>query len=300
MFKQLKAAVLALFGITAFASDTSGKPTLTDEQRNKLAETFGEAFATKFVENLIKEHSGQAIDAATSEAMAADLQEQIKKSASSLATLQQENKKLLAQVDADTAEKTRLAEELRAANTTVASQKEAITVLSGKSEGEPHRVRGNSGGGAGAPDPWIPNGSDSHLFGEQHSFLSIDTTRPYNMRAYAALAARHGIHVPGVREASSLDYSQLKSDLGDYYRIRKQDRIQSFLLTLPSLTKIFPMESGYQDQAVLVNLFLTEEFSQADSTALGSTFDNMVKGGYKFEPEILTMYDVMFAHKLPP
>jgi hypothetical protein len=143
--------------------------------------------------------------------------------------------------------------------------------------------------------PWVPSGKDTHLFGQNLPFMALES-RPYNQRAYASMAARHGLLIP-VHEASSLDYTSLKSDLGEYYRVRKQDRIQSFLQELPSLTKIFNLESGYQDQAVLVNMFLTDEFSQADSTALGSLFDNMVKGGYKFEPEVLTMYDVMFAHK---
>lgn len=294
MFTKLKAAVLALFAITAFASDPNGKPTLTEEQRKKLADTFGEAFASKFVENLTKESNGQSIDQATSDAMVADLQAQVQKSVSAQATLQEENAKLLGQVTAAAEEKKKLAKDLETANATVNSQKEAITVLSSKAEGDP-----KPGAAEGSPEPkaWSPNGTDTHLFGENHSFLAIDSTRPYNMRAYASLAARHGIQVNGVREASSLDYSTLRSDLGDYYRVRKQDRIQSFLQELPSLTKIFNLESNYQDQAVLVNLFLTDEFSQADSTSLGSSFDSVVKGGYKFEPEVLTMYDVMFAHK---
>ncbi len=294
MFNKLKAAVLALFAITAFASDTNGKPTLTEEQRKKLADTFGEAFASKFVENLAKEASGQPIDNATSEAMVADLQDQLKKSSLAQVTLAEENKMLKDKADAQAAEKARIATELSQANATVSSQKEAIEALSKKPEPEPN---GKAGSVATDHNGWTPTGKDTHLFGENHSFLAIDSSRPYNMRAYAAMAARYGIQVSGVREAESLDYSQLKSDLGDYYRIRKQDRIQSFLQELPSLTKIFNLESGYQDQAVLVNLFLTDEFSQADSTSLGSSFDSMVKGGYKFEPEVITMYDVMFVHK---
>ena len=289
MFTKLKAAVLALFGIAVFASDSNGKPVLTEEQRKKLSDTFGEAFSAKFVENLTKEHNGQAIDNATSEAMVADLQDQIQRSAG-------HNTNLQAKVDAGDAEKKRIAKDLESANATIATQRDAIEALANKPEPDGnHRAPAHRVGIT--IQPWIPSGNDSHLFGENHSFNAIDSAHPYNMRAYAALAARHGIIVNGVREASSLDYSSLGTDLGDYYRIRKQERIQSFLQELPSLSAIFNLESGFQDQAVLVNMFLTDEFSQADSTSLGSAFDSVVKGGYKFEPEVLTMYDVMFAHK---
>ena len=296
MFTKLKAAVLALFGIAVFASDSSGKPVLTEEQRKKLSDTFGEAFSAKFVENLTKEHNGQAIDNATSEAMVADLQDQIRTSSAAQTTLQGKNTTLQAKVDASDAEKKRIAKDLEIANATIASQKEAIEALSKTPEPDgAHR-----GAAAGTNQPrvvaWIPSGNDTHLFGENHSFNAVDAAHPYNMRAYAALAARHGSIVNGVREASSLDYSSLGSDLGDYYRIRKQERIQSFLQELPSLTKIFNLESGFQDQAVLVNMFLTDDFSQADSVALGSLFGNMAKGTFKFEPEVLVMYGVMFSH----
>jgi len=40
---------------------------------------------------------------------------------------------------------------------------------------------------------------------------------------------------------------------------------------------------------------MNEDFSQADNTS--SDFDQVIKGGYKFEPEIITMWDVMFAYK---
>ena len=56
----------------------------------------------------------------------------------------------------------------------------------------------------------------------------------------------------------------------------------------------FPLESGYQDLAVLTNIWLGE-FSQADNTA--SDFDNVTKGNYEFDNETLRMFSVMFAHK---
>lgn len=95
--------------------------------------------------------------------------------------------------------------------------------------------------------------------------------RPYNQRLRAEMLYRKGLTVQ-VPTASSIDYSRLKEDLGAFYRIPWQERLQSFLTLLPSIESIFPLESGYQDLAVLTNIWLGE-FSQADNTA--SDFDNV-------------------------
>ena len=117
--------------------------------------------------------------------------------------------------------------------------------------------------------------------------------RPYNQRLRAEMLYRKGLTVQ-VPTASSIDYSRLKEDLGAFYRIPWQERLQSFLTLLPSIESIFPLESGYQDLAVLTNIWLGE-FSQADNTA--SDFDNVTKGNYEFDNETLRMSSVMFAHK---
>jgi len=118
--------------------------------------------------------------------------------------------------------------------------------------------------------------------------------RPYNQRARAAIAATRGMSVM-VAAASSVDYSTLQDDLGAFYRTPWRERIQSFLVKLPTIETIFPLESGYQDLATLVNIWLGE-FSQADNT-IGSNFDNVTKGNYDFGTETLRMFSVMFAHK---
>lgn len=92
-----------------------------------------------------------------------------------------------------------------------------------------------------------------------------------------------------------MDYSRLKEDLGAFYRTPWRDRVQSLLAVLPSLEKYFKLESGYQDLATLVNIWLGE-FSQAENT-VGSTFNNVVKGSYEFNHETLRMYGVMFVHR---
>lgn len=273
--RKLWATVLAFLQIQAFTEE-DGVKKLTAEQKQKLSETFGEAFATKFAEDLERESKGQAEDTSNADAIAG----------------------FQATIQNLTAEKTRLEQEATALKaekatleTTAKSLRETITVLSGKPE-PPAPAQG--AGDQGQQDAAMDEKNDKFLFGQQFGFMAIDDAHPYNKRAYAAIMAKHGVMIPTIN-ASSTDYSSLKTDLGEYYRIRKTDRIQSFLMKLPSIESIFPLESGYQDQAALVNMFLTDEFSQADNT-VSSEFANVVKGGYKFEAEILTMYDVMFAH----
>jgi len=267
------ATVLTLLGITAFAQ-YEGKNTLTEEQKTTLTATFGDAFVAKLL-GTFEANADEYLD--TNASVIADLQ----------AKLQLAEKEKVTLADAKTA----LEAEKVQLNSTLKSQKDVITLLSSKSEDEPAPkkviiVDGNA---------WDDQ-NDKFLGGVQQPYMAIDDKHGYNKRAYSDLMLKKfGIEIP-VPKASSMDYASLTSDLGDYYRVRKQDRIQSFLMGLPSLETIFPLESGYQDQAVLVNMFLTGDFSQAENT-IGSTFDSMVQGAYKFEPEVITMYGVMFAHK---
>ncbi len=129
------------------------------------------------------------------------------------------------------------------------------------------------------------------LFGRSGEMYSLD--RPYNQRARAAMLARRGVEVQA-QAASSIDYGTLNADLGAYYRQAWLQQLQSFLTTLPSCESIFPLESGYQDMATLVNVWLGE-MSQADNT-VGSQFSRVTKGNYDFGHETLRMYGVMFAH----
>ena len=278
MFKQLKLTVLAFLGITAFMQK-DGKEQITEEQKGMMVNEFGVEYTESFIKALEMEAKGEAPDATFVNTMVSNLSDHLRKA-------QAQNAELNKTVQTMKTETDKLTD-------IVTEQKKAIQILGKKPETDPP-------GSSTARDPkikWMPDGKDTHLFGANLSFMAIDTKHPYNMRAYASMAARAGLQVLAPMASSSLDYQSLKDDLGEYYRVRKQDRIQSFLMELPSLTNIFPLESGYQDQAVLVNMFITEDFSQADSTALGSSFDNVVKGGYKFEPETITMYDAMFAHK---
>ncbi len=284
--KHFMITVLAFLGLQAFAKDPDGKIALTEDQLTKLKGNLGEDFTEKFVQALSKDPEGNTTDDKEVQAMVSALHIKLEASVKENLRIDAERQQAMRELTAEKVAKEKL--------TGIITEKDGIiATLTKKPEAdpEPNPVMKNN------PKMWVPTGSDTHLFGESQQFFAIDDAHGYNRRAYASLVARHGIEMFSPRAASSLDYSSLGTDLGEYYRIRKQDRVQSFLMELPSLSKIFPLESGYQDQAVLVNMFLTDDFSQADSTVLGSTFENVVKGGYKFEPETLTMYDVMFAHE---
>ena len=285
--KQLMITMLAFLGIQAFAKDKDGKILLTEEQQARMKADFGEEFTSQFVEAASKDPEGNSTDNSTMVAMITAMSTKLNAAVAENAQLMAARQKAADDLVAAKAENDRLAG--------VVTQKDGVIATLTKKPEEDMAAKHVTM--TGDPKNWVPSATDTHLFGQNLPMFALDASHNYNRRAHAHFAALAGIDVISPRATSSLDYASLKTDLGEYYRIPKQDRIQSFLAEFPSLTKIFPLESGYQDQAVLVNLFLGDDFSQADSTALGSTFDNMVKGSYKFEPEVITMYDVMFVHK---
>ncbi len=285
--KQLMITMLAFLGIQAFAQDKDGKIAMTEEQTNKLKGAFGEDYTDKFIQALSKDPEGNSTDNATVAAMITAMSAKLQSAVAETATVLAAKHKLESDLVAEKAEKAKLAG--------IVTEKDGIIATLKKTPEDDPAAK--NAGMKTDPKNWIPSGNDSHLYGQDYPFMALDEAHPYNRRAYASIAERMGIDVFSPRATSNLDYSSLKSDLGDYYRVRKQERIQSFLMELPSLTSIFALESGYQDQAALVNLFMTDDFSQSDSTSLGTSFDNSVKGGYKFEPEIITMFDVMFSTK---
>lgn len=115
--------------------------------------------------------------------------------------------------------------------------------------------------------------------------------RPWNMRANAMVngADLDEIEV-FIGATSTTDYSAIIEDLGDYYKVRFKDDLNSFIKEYADLRKIFPVRSNIQDEAIIGNVFL-EEFSQAYQSDFTS------KGGFVFQPEKVKMYDVKFDHK---
>lgn len=266
--------VLTFLGISALEKK-DGKYVLSDEQRAALVAELGEDWVTKFSAGL-DTFSEEAQSASASAAALTKAQTDLSAAQAELSTIQ--------------ADKTALESDKADLTAKVARLEQKVAILSDQAVLDIPRPSGSASGKQ--EDTNVLD--EKYLYGFKAPHMAIDDAHPYNKRAYASLVGRMtGQDIPAPKQ-SSLDYEALKSDLGDFYRTQKQKAIQSFLLKLPSLETIFPKESGYQDRDVLVNMFL-DEFSQADNTS--STFGNVVKGGYKFEPEELRLYDVMFAYK---
>lgn len=294
-FASFIPAVKALLGIEAWNKDADKKDALLEEQKQKLkAWGLNDTFLTGFCEALkngFPEDSSRNAGTATAADGAPDsntsnavIQGLLADMTARLVTAQQE-------VEALTKEKGELSQEVTAKQTEITGLQTKIRTLSGLGEED-----GGKGAQHARLDPdakkIVMNWDDEkQLGGLSGEMFAMD--RPYNQRLRAEMLYRKGLTVQ-VPTASSIDYSRLKEDLGAFYRIPWQERLQSFLTLLPSIETIFPLESGYQDLAVLTNIWLGE-FSQADNTA--SDFDNVTKGNYEFDNETLRMSSVMFAHK---
>lgn len=282
-FKSFAATILAILGLAEWSRDEQGRKIVTEEERYKLKSMgFSDQFLTGFTNALTKDFEEDAEPQTETEGVQlATLRGLLSQTATQLAQAQQDLANLQATNAADKATIVQKSKE-------IATLQDKIKTLSEAAENDPGK------GAQHAPAQTAPafNLEDTEqlagIAGEMYSMESA-----YNQRARAALLARRGIMLTAPA-ASSTDYSRLQNDLGAFYRIPWQERLQSLLFNLPTIESIFPLESGYQDLATLVNVWLGE-FSQADNTA--SDFDNVVKGGYEFDNETLRMYSVMFAHK---
>ena len=282
--KAFAAPVMALLGLTGWAKDDKGCQVLLDDQVAKMKEAgFSDTFLNEFKAALASnfaENGGQAAEDST---VVAALKAALKISSQKLAAVQSS---LDATVEAGKASQTTI----EGLNAQVANLQEQIKVLSAAAEQDPQA--GSQFHGAAGNTPGLDYMNEKQLFGLSGERFALD--RKYNQRARAAAMALHGYTGMIVPKASSTDFSTLQADLGEYYNRRYQDRLQSFLMTLPSIHAIMTEESGYQDLDTLVNVFLGE-FSQADNS-YESDFADVVKGKYTFEPETLKLYPVMFAH----
>jgi len=263
--KHLLATILAIFKIDAF-SVKEGKQVLTQEQKAKLTKDFGEAFANKFEIELANDFKpadgGSGADPEATEELD-KMKLELTAKEKELATAKSGSVADLATINSLT--------------TQVENLTDSVATLTAAAEGDP--------GTLVVPIPVIIGAVDHSvaLFAQVDNQTMVLKGRPYNQRAAQAMGL-------DIQASNSIDYSELESDLGAYYRTRKTDAIQSFTRKLPSNEALFPLESGYQDQTVLANAFLGE-FSQA----FQDTFT--AKGSYEITPEILTMYDLKFDHK---
>ena len=288
--KEIASTVLLALGVKAF-EEKDGKKYLTEDQKKNLKELYGEKFADSFERAVLSDFKECSKAEAESEDIDG-LKAELDLSNKTLASLQS---KMDVFSNEKAAESTKASEQIKAMQELHAKEKaeleakiRAQVTMINQLKDEPESDVSSISIDKKAMD--VTN--EKYLLGVQQAYMCLEG-RPYNQRARAVLMGRAGIHI-GSPKAQSTDYTSLKNDLGDFYRVRAQDRIQSLVPEVVNLETIFPLESGYQDQAVLVNMFMSE-FSQSDNT--DSNFDDVVKGTYKFEPEIIKMHDVMFNHK---
>lgn len=287
-FKAFGVSVLAILGINAFEKKDD-KSVITEDQRKKLvdlgfSDKFLEGFEQALASDFKEEGKEKESDQSNREAVLSGL---LAQTTSQLAEAQAQLKLKTEELSTETKDKASLEGEVATLKTSVTDLKAKLKIISNESEEDHKSDKGNSN------QMKANYKDDKQLGGFTGQMFSLD--RPYNQRARAQLLYySEGISVM-VPEASSIDYNALKEDLGEFYRIPWSERLQTFLEVLPSISSIFgePL-SGYQDRAVLTNLFLGE-FSQPENSS--SDFDKVAKGSFEFDPEELRMFGVMFAHR---
>lgn len=279
-FKNFHDSILAILGLKEFHTK-EGKNYLTAEDKAKLKEyNFQEKFIADFEAHLSEPKSDE--DPAPTDARTAvvatllgQVTEQLDATTRELATLKESAGK-----DAQAHK-----EEIEAKEMLIASLNKKIKVLSDMPEPD--------GGNIASEQRVEFNPFDEkQLGGIAGEFFAMD--RPYNRRAQAHFLAMQGKRVI-VDDYARTDYKRLNEDLGAYYRTPWQQRLQTFLVKLPDIRNIFPEESGYQDLATLVNIFMGE-FSQGDGGG-HSKFDDVAKGEIEFGTETLRMYAVKFVYR---
>lgn len=292
--KYLSTQIQAILGLKEW-SKVEGKNSITVEETEKLKKYgFTESFLNAFkasLENDFQEENGDnngdnAGDENDESKTSAFLRGLLADTAARLTQSQAQLEALQAQQTQDNSN-----------NAAVIAKKDAeikkftgiIAQLSAAAEDDPGKGKQHNAQGDGKT---FNLQDEKQLGGLQGEMFALD--RPYNLRAKAKLMEAAGYEMIALPKASSIDYSRLKEDLGAFYRIPWQQRLQSFLMELPSIESIFPLESGYQDLATLVNIWLGE-FSQAGNEE--SDFDKVTKGSYEFDDETLRMFNVMFAHR---
>lgn len=285
-FANFIPAILGILGLHSF-NKVDGKETLSDDECAKLREFgFTDRFLTDF-NAYLQNPGGETAPAANLDnrqmaavsAVLGQVTDQLQTTTAELDALKQ----------TAATDKAAHAAAIQAKEAEITALKEKVNTLANLPEPDP----GKGAGSAGTSAPAFNLADTERLGGMAGDHFSLD--RPYNQRARAALLASQGMVTAAVAAPNAVDYQSLRDDLGAFYRTRWQDRLQSFLVELPTITSIFHTESGHQDLDTLVNVWLGE-FSQPDNSS-ESDFDKVTKGSYEFGTETLRMYDVMFAHK---
>lgn len=276
-FANFVPAILGILGLKDFHEEAGRKSLSAAERETLKGYNFSDRFLNDFEASLNKPEEEPSSEASRTAVVSALLGQTTEQLTARTAELEEFKSKTATDSAAH-------ASALAAKEQEIASLKDKISTLSALPEPEAMQVA--------APAFTFNIHDEKQLGGMQGEMFSMD--RPYNQRAQAALLANQGL-VRTVAAATRLDYASLQEDLGAFYRTPWRTRLQSFLVELPTIETIFPLESGHTDLETLANVWLGE-FSQADNT-MDSDFDNVTKGSYEFSHETLRMYDVMFAFR---
>lgn len=288
MFLPVFAAILA---VEAFSKNKDGVVSLTDEQIHTLID---KGFKPEFVNGFNEALANDFTEEGTEEPVAVIPEvedESTTDNVEAMTTLALEVQSLIEERDALNTSGADSKKQIDSLNAKISDLNAKINLLTEAPEPD----QGEGAQHDSNPMNVINLHDDKQLGGLAGVMFSL-ANRPYNQRARAALLQKEGYSVTVPTAATAeIDYERLKDDLGDYYRTQRRKELQSFLVDLPSVENVFPLESGYQDREVITNLFLGE-FSQADSSN-ESNFEDVVKGKYEIQPEEIRMYDVMLAYE---
>lgn len=163
-----------------------------------------------------------------------------------------------------------------------------------------------------------PGHSKTHLFGIAHEMFAINNRwnkasvkmaannerysedesdafkTEFNTYAKSLGKRIEEIHAKGFLHtimAGDFDYTNLQTDLGAYYQVRRQDALITFLKKMDSVSKIFPVRYNVQDEEIIVNAFQGKSYSGAYVPGKVSS-----GAGFGFEPDKAKVRDVMFKY----
>lgn len=276
-------AIMGILGITKFR-EIDGKKVLSDQERESL---HGHGFSDQFVKDFEAALNEPVEKTSDPDKRTAAIAAVLGQTTSSLEKARLEIEQLKAEKATDAEAHQKAIEEAESRITELESRVQVLSDLPDVASGTP--VTGQT------EAPVFNLADEKQLGGIAGVAFGLD--RAYNRRARLELMAARGMYVPAAASTASadpIDYKLLQDDLGAFYRQSWQQRLQDFLVKLPSIFTLFPTESGHQDLDTLVNIWLGE-FSQAENSQ-GSQFAKVAKGSFEFGTETLRMYGVMFVH----
>jgi len=104
--------------------------------------------------------------------------------------------------------------------------------------------------------------ANNYLFGEEKSYLAIDSKRPWNKAAQAMLM---GEDVKPMFTSTSIDFDQLNNDFGSFIRGRKDDIINWFM-PYDKFNEIFPRVTGVDEGDIFMSLDISPVTQAYQST----------------------------------